>query len=45
MLTDYIEQYKKAVVANDKETMRNIERELLSLGMDARTLLVLIKSV
>ncbi len=44
MLTDYIEKYKKAAAAGDKKTMNRIERELASLGMDALTLKMLVKS-
>ena len=45
MLTDYIEKYRKAVAEDDKKAMRRIERELASLGMDARTLKILEKSI
>ena len=44
MLTDYIEQYKKAIATDDKKTMQRIERELAALGMDARTLKMLAKT-
>ena len=45
MLTDYIELYKKAVEENDKKTIRRIERELSTLGMDICTLKILAKSI
>ena len=45
MLTDYIEMYKKAIAENDKKTMRRIERELATLGMDVCTLKMLAKSI
>lgn len=44
MLTEYIEQYKKAIVDGDKKTISRIERELSSLGIDAHTLRTLVKS-
>lgn len=44
MLTDYIEKYKKAVAEDDKKTIRRIERELATLGMDAGTLKMLAKA-
>lgn len=43
MLEEYIRQYEDAVAAGDKVTVKRIERELGSLGMDRATLLVLIK--
>ncbi len=43
MLEDYIRQYEEAVAAEDKATVKRIERELGSLGMDRATLLVLVK--
>ena len=44
MLTEYIKRYKKAIAEGDEKTMRRIERELASLGMDAYTLKTLAKS-
>ena len=38
MLQEYIKKYEAAVKHNDKKTMRRIERELSSIGMDVATL-------
>ena len=45
MLSDYINDYKKAMEANNEKEMRRIEKELASLGMDKMTLQMLAKEI
>ena len=42
MLYEYIEEYKKAMKFDNKKAMAKIEKDLARLGMDKRTLLVLV---
>lgn len=41
MLQDYINQYIQATLDHNQKRKREIERDLASLGMDKRTLIVL----
>ena len=38
MLQDYISQYEKAINSGDDKTVKRIESELSSIGMDVATL-------
>ena len=38
MLQDYISQYEKAIASGDDKTVKRIESELSSIGMDVSTL-------
>ena len=42
MLGEYIEEYEKALLAGDKSTMRRIEKEIARVGVDKRSLLVIV---
>lgn len=42
MINDYLIEYEEAMEKGDSKRMRQIERDLASVGMDKMTILVLI---
>ena len=45
MLSDYIDEYAAAKKNGDEKKMKQIERDLASLGMDKHTLLTILKEM
>ena len=45
MLSEYIENYKKAMEEGNKKEMERIEKDLAKLGMDKMMLMLLIQEV